>query len=148
MYETVRAGGLVSLGPHIPAMALLTARLLNGPLSVSRVQINTWCRREPRWNETWLLKVVPYHRQWSSPGAGGRETFVLPPEWQKEHSVLPSPRPLRQLSDREVLAFLHRALSDMQVTSAQSLATVSESHELIRLVEELSGPRYPSADDN
>jgi hypothetical protein len=62
--------------------------------------------------------------------------------------MLPSPRPLGQLSDREVLAFLHRALSDMQQTNAQTLATVNDSYELIRLVEELSGPIYPSADDN
>jgi hypothetical protein len=60
----------------------------------------------------------------------------------------PPPRPLRQLSDREVLAFLHRALSDVQRTSAQTLATLNDSYELIRSVEELSGPRYPSADDN
>jgi hypothetical protein len=61
--------------------------------------------------------------------------------------MLPSPRPLRQISDREVLALLHRALSDIQRTSAQSLATVNDSCELIRSVEQLSGPRYPSADD-
>jgi hypothetical protein len=62
--------------------------------------------------------------------------------------MLPSPRPLRQLSDREVLAFLHRALSDVQRTSAQTLALVNDSYELIRLVEELSGPIYASADDD
>jgi hypothetical protein len=36
----------------------------------------------------------------------------------------------------------------MQQTNAQTLATVNDSYELIRLVKELSGPIYPSADDN
>jgi len=74
---------------------------------------------------------------------------VLPPEWQKEHSELDSPLPFRQgqpLSDREVLSFLHRALFDIQRTSARTLATVSEPYDLIRFADNLSNPLYRSAD--
>jgi len=70
--------------------------------------------------------------------------------WQKEHSELDSPLPLRQgrpLTDREVLGFLDRALSDIQRTSARTLATVSESYDLIRFTDGLSGPLYRSVDD-
>jgi hypothetical protein len=75
---------------------------------------------------------------------------VLPPERQKEHSELDSPLPLRQgrpLTDREALRFLHHALSDIQRTSARTLATVSESYDLIRFADGLSGPLYLSVDD-
>jgi hypothetical protein len=65
----------------------------------------------------------------------------------KGANLLSSPRPLGKSSDREVLDFLHRALSDIQRTNARTLATVSDSYDLIRLVEKLSGPLYPSADD-
>jgi hypothetical protein len=75
---------------------------------------------------------------------------VLPPEWQKEHIELGSPLPFGQgqpLSDREVLDFLHRALFDIQRTSARTLAAVSESYDLIRFADNLSNPLYRSADN-
>ena len=60
-----------------------------------------------------------------------------------------SPLPFRQrqpLSDRKILGFLHRALFDIKRTSARSLATVSESYDLIRFADNLSNPLYRSAD--
>ena len=75
---------------------------------------------------------------------------VLPPEWEKEHSELGSPLSLgqgRPLTDREALDFLHRALSDIQRTSARTLGTVSESYDLIRVADDLSGPLYRSVVD-
>lgn len=93
--------------------------------------------------------VVTYYRQQSSWAPVAERPTVLPPERQKEHSKLGSPLPLRQgqpVSDREVLEFLHRALSDVQRTSAQTLAMVSESYDLIRITDSLSSPLYRSAD--
>ena len=77
-----------------------------------------------------------------------RPHHVLPPEWQKEHSELGSQLPSRQgqFSDREVLDFLHRALFDIQQTSARTLAAVTESYDLIRFADNLSNPLYRSAD--
>jgi hypothetical protein len=60
--------------------------------------------------------------------------------------MLSSPLTEQRLSDREVLGWLHRALSDIQRTSGRTQATVSDTCDLIRLVDKLSGARYPSAD--
>src|SRR5262249_52387854 len=51
-----------------------------------------------------------------------------------------------QFSDREVLDFLHRALFDIQQTSARTLAAVTKSYDLIRFADNLSNPLYRSAD--
>ena len=97
-----------------------------------------------------VAEVVPYHWATILPQAPVAERpHVLPPEWQKEHSEVGSPLAFRQrqpLSDREVLGFLHRALIDIQRTSARTLAAVSESYDLIRFADNLSNPLYRSAD--
>jgi hypothetical protein len=60
--------------------------------------------------------------------------------------MLSSPLTERRLSDREVLGWLRRALSDVQRTSGRTQAMISDTSDLIRSVDKLSGARYPSAD--
>jgi hypothetical protein len=60
--------------------------------------------------------------------------------------MLSSPLMERRLSDPEALALRHRTLSDIQQTSGRTQATISDTCDLIRLVDKLSGARYPSAD--
>jgi hypothetical protein len=44
-----------------------------------------------------------------------------------------------------VLAVFHHALSDLQRTSARTLVTVSDTYDLIRFADKLSGALYPAA---
>jgi hypothetical protein len=60
--------------------------------------------------------------------------------------MLSSPLTERRLLDREALAMLRRALTDIQRTSGRTQAMISDTSDLIRLVDKLSGARYPSAD--